>query len=159
MNKKYQRYINFIVNDIEAPYFINMVDQYGLRPDEYPLILDKVFNQPVTIEGNYVYNTNGKLIYHEDGNGYCYKNEYDNQGNNIYFEDSNGDWNKSEYDQYGNNIYFENSYGYWYKKEYDSNGKVIYYEDSRGYWDKYEYDRYGNVIYHEENDGVIIDNR
>ena len=42
MNKKYERYIEFIANDIEAPYFINMSDTYGLRPDEYELILSKV---------------------------------------------------------------------------------------------------------------------
>jgi len=91
MNKKYERYINYIVNDIEAPYFINMRDNYGLRPDEYEIVLPKIFNQPVIIRSNSVYNTNGKLIYFEDSNGDWYKYKYDTNGNEIYYEDSDGE--------------------------------------------------------------------
>ena len=112
MNKKYERYIEFIANDIEAPYFINMSDTYGLRPDEYELILSKVFNQPVIIEGRDVYNTNGNEIYHETSNGSWYKKEYDANGNEIYHETTNGYWVKYEYDANGNEIYYENSNGY-----------------------------------------------
>ena len=112
MNKKYERYIEFIAKDIEAPYFINMSDTYGLRPDEYKLVLSKVFNQPITIKGRDVYNTNGNLIYYEYSNGYWSKSEYDNNGNLIYYEYSNGDWSKSEYDDNGNLIYREDSDGY-----------------------------------------------
>ena len=90
MNKKYERYINYIVSDIEAPYFINMRDIYGLRPDEYELVLSKIFNQPVSIEGNRVYDTDNNNIYYEDSDGSWYKREYDSNGNNIYFEDSSG---------------------------------------------------------------------
>jgi len=111
MNKKYEKYINYIVNDIKPPYFINMRDNYGLKDSEYKLILSKVFNQPVTIKGNYVYNTNSKLIYLENHNGY---------------------WEKREYDQYNNIIYHEKSDGFWKKYEYDANGNKIYYEDSNG---------------------------
>ena len=70
MNNKYEKYINYIVNDIEAPYFINMKDNYGLRPNEYEMVLSKVFNQSVTIKFNNVHNANGNEIYHEDSNGY-----------------------------------------------------------------------------------------
>ena len=42
MNKKYEKYINYIVNDIELPYFKNMGENYGLRPDEYELVIDKL---------------------------------------------------------------------------------------------------------------------
>jgi hypothetical protein len=138
MNKKYEKYINYIVNGIQPPYFINMRDNYGLRSGEYKLVLSKVYNQSVTIKGNWVYNTNG---------------------NRIYRETSDGDWYKNEFDQYGNNIYSENSYGYWTKREYDSNGNEIYSEDSDGFWSKYEYDQNNNFIYYENSDGEIIDNR
>ena len=112
MNKKYERYINYIVNDIKPPYFINMRDNYGLRSDEYELVLSKVYDQPITI--------NSKSI-------------DDHNGNEIYYEDSYGYWYKNEFDQYGNNIYYETSDGFWYKREYDSNGNVIYSENSTGY--------------------------
>ncbi len=138
MNKKYERYINYIVNDIEVPYFINMKDNYGLSPDEYELILSKVYDQPVTIEGRNVYNTNG---------------------NQIYYEDSNGFWEKWEFDANGKVIYYENSKGYWFKYEYDNDGNNIYYEDSNGFWSKRVYNTNGKVIYRENSNGVIIDNR
>ena len=114
MNKKYERYkryIEHIVNDIEAPYFINMRDNYGLKGNEYKLILSKVFNQPVTIKSNRVYDTNGKEIYYEDSYGLWVKKEYDTNNNKIYQEDSNGYWTKREYDTNNNEIYFEKSNG------------------------------------------------
>ena len=112
MNKKYERYIDYIVNDIEAPYFKNMVDMYGLSPDEYELVLSKVYNLPVTIIGNSV---------------------YDEYSNKVYYESSTGFWEKREYGNLGNIIYLENSRGFWKKGEYDEQGKIIYYEDSNGH--------------------------
>ena len=138
MNKKYERYIDYIVNDIEVPYFINMRDNYGLKDNEYELVLSRVFNQSVTIKGKRVYDTNGNIIYHENNDGYWYKYEYDTNGNKIYYETSGGYWVKYKYDTNGNNIYSEDSNGDWYKREYDTNG---------------------NIIYTEYYDGVIIDNR
>ena len=138
MNKKYEKYINYIVNDIEAPYFINMKDNYGLSEKEYEMVLSKVYNLPVTIKGSYVYNTND---------------------NTIYFENSDGYWRKWEYDINGNIIYSENSDGYWEKFEYDTNGKVIYLENSDGFWVKREYDTNGNEIYYENSYGNIEDRR
>ena len=138
MNKKYEKYINYIVNDIQAPYVINMRDQYGLKDNEYSLVLSKIYNQPVRIKG---------------------KSVYDSNGNNIYGESSDGYWNKREYDVNDNIIYFENSDGDWYKKEYDTNGNIIYYEDSDGSWYKREYDSNGNNIYFEDSSGYIRDNR
>ena len=112
MNKKYEKYINYIVNDIEAPYFINMRDNYGLSEKEYELVLSKIYNQSVTIEGNRVYDTDGKLIYGENSDGSWTKQEYNTNGKVIYTENSDGGWVKSEYDSNGNNIYFEDSSGY-----------------------------------------------
>ena len=112
MNKRYERYIDYIVSDIKPPYFENMKEMYGLSPNEYPLVFSKLFNQPVTIKGNYVYN------------------EYDNK---IYSEYSDGYWERREFDTNGiNEIYREDSTGYWWKKEYNSNGDILYYEDSDG---------------------------
>jgi len=158
MNKKYERYINYIVNDIELPY-IKSIEQYGLKQDEMGLVLSKVYDQPVTIKGNVIYNTNGKIIYSEDSTGYWYKKEYDNQGNRIYYEDSTGYWYKKEYDTDGNLIYHEDSSGDWYKYKYNTNGKLIYFENSDGDWYKYKYDTNGNEIYYEDSDGEIIDRR
>ena len=112
MNKKYERYINYIVNDIEPPYFKNMEYHYGLKQEEYTLVLSKLYNQTVTIKSNRVYDTNG---------------------NEIYYEYSNGYWGKYEYDTNGKLIYFEKNNGFWVKYEYDTNDNVIYREDSDGY--------------------------
>ena len=91
MNKKYERYIEYIVNDIEVPYFINMKDNYGLSPDEYKMVLSKLFNQPVTIKGgDYVYDNQGNRIYYENSDGFWINREYDENGREIYWEDSNG---------------------------------------------------------------------
>jgi len=111
MKDKYKKYIEYIASDIELPY-IKSLEPYGLKDNEYEMVLSKVFNQPVTIEGRDVYNTNG---------------------NEIYYETSNGNWCKKEYDANGNKIYHETTNGYWVKYEYDANGNEIYYENSNGY--------------------------
>ena len=162
MNKKYERYkryIEHIVNDIEAPYFINMRDNYGLKGNEYKLILSKVFNQPVTIKDNYVFDSNGNVIYREYSNGYWSKREYDTNNNEIYRGNSTGFWRKYEYDTNNNKIYVEDSDGNWYKREYDTNNNEIYFEKSNGYWEKYEYNSNNNEIYYEDSNGEIEDNR
>ena len=128
---------------LEPPYFINM-KEYGLPPNEYEKVLSKIYNQPVTIKNNSVYDTNSV---------------YDDQDNKIYYERSGGYWYKSEYDGQGNEIHYEDELGYWEKYEYDGQGNIIYYEDSDGNWVKKEYDAQGNEIYYEDNDGYIVDNR
>ena len=112
MNKKYERYIEFIVSDLQPPYFENMKDSYGLKDSEYELVLSKLYNQPVTIQGRSVYDNNDNTIYREDSNGYWEKYQYDTNGiNEIYREDSTGNWYKYEYDTKGNLMYYENSDG------------------------------------------------
>jgi len=137
MNKKYIKYINYIINDIELPY-LKCLEQYGLKQGEMGLVLSKVFNQPVTIKGRSVYDSNN---------------------NEIYFEGSNGVWVKREYGDNGNVFYYENSDGEWGKYEYDTNGNNIYYEDSDGYWVKQGYNQNNNRTYYENSDGIINDNR
>ena len=90
MNKKYERYIEYIVNDMEPPYFINMRNNYGSSPDEYELVLSKVYEQPVSIKDNYVFDSNGNILYYEYSNGYWTKREYNSNGKVIYYEGSNG---------------------------------------------------------------------
>jgi hypothetical protein len=90
MNKKYIKYINYIVDDIELPY-LKSIEQYGLKQDEVVMVLSKLFKGPVTIiNRNDVYDINGNLIYYETINGYWIKYEYDPNGNIIYYEDSTG---------------------------------------------------------------------
>ena len=121
MNKKYERYINYIVSDIEPPYFKNMEDQYGASENEFELILSKLYEQPVRIDGDY------------DHQVTIAKNRiYDTNGNQTYAEDSDGSWTKKEYDDNGNNIYHEGRSGYWVKREFDSNNNLIYWEDNNG---------------------------
>ena len=112
MNKKYERYISYIIENIEKPYFKNMKEMYGLRPDEYEMVLSKVYGQPVTINGNNVYDQYGNRIYFEDSDGKWIKREYDINGKVIYYETSSG--YIEEFDQYGNRIY-----------SVDSNGRII----------------------------------
>ena len=123
MNKKYERYINYIVNDIKPPYFKNMGENYGLSEKEYELVLGKIFNQPISVqlsfenplaESNKVFNKNDQPIYYEDSDGDWVKREYDSNGNVIYYEDSTGVWGKYKYDTNGNKIY-----------SVDSNGRII----------------------------------
>jgi hypothetical protein len=64
------------------------------------MVLSKVFNQPVKIKDNDVYDINDKIIYYENSDGDWFKKEYDTNGNEIYYEDSDG-----------NEIYYENSTG------------------------------------------------
>ena len=132
MNKKYERYINFIVSDIKPPYFKNMVEMYGLKDSEYELVLSKVYNQPVIVRNNDVYDSNGNELYRENSNGSWYKYEYDANGDLTYFEDSDGDWKKYEYDANGNDTYHEDSNGNWYRREYNEQGREVYYVDSYG---------------------------
>lgn len=137
MNVKYKKYIGYIVKDIELPY-LKSLDQYGLKQGEVVMVLSKVYNESVTIKGDYVYDSNDNQIYYETSSGYWRKYEYDNNDDRIYREDSNG---------------------FWAKYEYDTNGNIIYYETSNGSWSRREYDANGNVIYVEDSDGVIVDNR
>ena len=89
-----------------------MENEYGLKSKEYELVLSNLYDQPVTIKGDDVYDING---------------------NEIYYEDSDGDWIKKEYDTNNNLIYQEYSNDYWEKYEYDTNGNIIYRENSDGY--------------------------
>ena len=96
MNKKYIKYINYIVSDIELPY-IKYLEQYGLSDNEMEYVLSKVYEQPVSIKDNYVFDSNGNILYYEYSNGYWCKREYDDNGNKIYYEDSSGV--KKEYER------------------------------------------------------------
>ena len=74
--------------------------------------------------------TVAQLLKHDFDKGSLYL--YDSNGKLIYHENSDGNWCKQEFDVNGNEIYHENSNGYWVKRDYDSNGNQIYYENSIG---------------------------
>jgi len=152
------KFIDKVASYVKLPYFKNM-EGLGVSEDEIELVFSRIFNQPVSIDDDSVYNTNGNEVYIETDNGFWEKYEYDTNGNMIYFENSDGYWIKYEYDNNGNRIYYEGSDGDWDKTEYDSNGNKIYYEDSNGYWIKREYDDQGNEIYYESSTGYIEDKR
>jgi hypothetical protein len=110
MNNKYQRYIDYIVNDIDPPY-IKSLEPYGLKEDEMDLVLSKVFNQPVKFVVNRVFDIDNNEIYYERRDGYWVKYEYNEDGNLTYVKDIKGYWSKREYDDNGNEIYYEDSSG------------------------------------------------
>ena len=134
MNTKYEKYINYIVNELEPPYFKNMRENYGLRNDEFNLVLSRLYNRPVDFVANkYVYDRQTNMLYYEEHNdGDWIKREYDENDREIYWEDSNGDWHKKEYDKQGNEVYKESSTGYWIRRKYDEQGEQISVEDSFG---------------------------
>ena len=112
MNKKYERYINFIVDDLQPPYYENMRDIYGLRPDEYELVLSKVFNEPIKIiNDDTVVKKGGITLYREKVNGFWVKKEYNADNQITYREYYDGYWERWEYDVNGNKIYYENEEG------------------------------------------------
>ena len=125
-------YYDKIVNILEVPYFKNL-RSIGIDKNQWGTIFNKLFNQPIEKDGEYLYDKRKNTLYSENPYGHWYKYGYDENGNQIYYEDYTGYWEKSEYDSNGNQIYFEDSYGYWEKSEYDSKGNQIYHETSTGY--------------------------
>jgi hypothetical protein len=78
-----------------------------------------------------VLDKNSNLIYFENSWGWD-RHEYDSEEKLMYYENSDGFWVKHEYDSEKRLIYHEYSDGRWLKREYDSEGHRIYYEDSFG---------------------------
>ena len=159
MNKKYIKYINYIVNNIEKPYFKNMEEQYGVSQGEYESVLSKLLNQPIIINrsmyGNIIIlDKDYNEIYFENSKGMWHTSEYDANDNLIYVETSDGEWVKTEWDENGNEVYRINEVGFWSKWDYDDNNNVIYYENSDGFWSKHTYDKDGNEIYYEDSRGI-----
>jgi hypothetical protein len=146
MNKKYQRYIEYIVNDIKPPYIYNMREIYGLSEEEYKTILSKVFNHKVMIHYGFngteisVYNISADLIYYESPRFWEEFNRQKIGGKYrvLFYHNSIGKTERFEYDSDGNDIYFEDNNGYWERREFDTNGKVISYSDSDGNHEEYE---------------------
>ncbi len=145
MNKKYERYIEYIINDIKPPYIYNMREIYGLSEDEYKLVLSKVFNHNVLIHTTIdrevsVYNTSVDLIYYESPRFWEEFNRQKIGGKYrvLFYHNSIGKTERFEYDSDGNDIYFEDNTGYWERREFDTNGKVISYSDSDGNYEEYE---------------------
>ena len=112
MNKKYERYIDYIVDDLQPPYYENMRDIYGLRPDEYEIVLSKVFNEPIKIiNDDTVVKQGGKTLYREKDTGFWVKKEYNADNQMTYREYNDEYWERWEYDDYGYENYYEDSDG------------------------------------------------
>ena len=63
---------------LEPPYFKNMEEMYGLKPDEYELVLSKLYNQPLLVLlSNSVYDNiqEIKISMVKDSDGYWHKTE------------------------------------------------------------------------------------
>ena len=146
MNKKYQKYIDYIANDIKPPYIHNMREMYGLSEEEYKMVLSKVFNHKVMIHYGFngteisVYNTSADLVYYESPRFWEEFNRQKIGGKYrvLFYHNSIGKTERFEYDSDGNDIYFEDNNGYWERREFDTNGKVISYSDSDGNHEEYE---------------------
>lgn len=115
MNKKLLKYIEYVVKDIEPPYFYNMEFQYGINKNK-DTILDKIFKQKTNVCGNTVYDTQWNVLYNESN---C-------------LDTNKISWDKSYYNERNNRIYYEDSDGFWYRKEFDEDGKEIFFENSGG---------------------------
>ena len=145
MNKKYERYIEYIINDIKPPYIYNMREIYGLSEDEYKTILSKIFNHKVMIHYGYngteisVYNISADLIYYETPRFWEEFNRQKIGGKYrvLFYHNSIGKTERFEYDSDGNDIYFEDNNGYWERREFDIKGNVISYSDSDGNYEEY----------------------
>ena len=79
------------LNQIQTPYFQNM-EELGLTNTQKEAVLEKIFNQPISITSNYLGN-----------------NVYDDDRNKIYGEDKDGFWRKMQYNEKGRVIYLEDS--------------------------------------------------
>lgn len=123
---KYDKYFDYIIDDIEKPYFKNMKLMYSLSDKESEFLLRRLYGENITVGGKSIYDTNGNVLYFEDNRGSWVKQVYDVNGNVIYYENSSGYWVKKEFDQNGNRIYYEDSSGKRYRQEFDQNGNEIY---------------------------------
>ena len=110
MNAKHQKYIDYIVKDIELPY-LKSLNMYGLNKDEMDMVLSKLFNQPVI----YIKQTGGV---------------YNKNRSNIYREMSDGSWERRIYNKNNNQTYYEDSYGNCCRREYDSEGCLTLVKDN-----------------------------
>ena len=145
MNKKYERYIEYIINDIKPPYIYNMREIYGLREEEYKMVLSKIFNNKVLIHYSAndteisVYNISADLIYYESPRFWEEFNRQKIGGKYrvLFYHNSIGKTERFEYDSDGNDIYFEDNTGYWERREFDIKGNVISYSDSYGNYEEY----------------------
>ena len=83
--------INFMRNDY--PLFKNM-ELYGfydqLSEEELNYVFSGVFGEPVSTDGNRIYNDEDDILYRENYDGDWEKYEYNENGNEIYRENSNG---------------------------------------------------------------------
>lgn len=135
------KFIEKVVKHLNPPYIKDMRN-FGVTEDEYPLVFNRIFNQPVSVSEKC-----------SDFELHCVLIVYNNQGEPKYYERKDGYWENFEYDDKGNLIYTHDTDDRWDKYEYDDQGNLIYWETYHDYWEKYEYDDKGNLTHKENSSG------
>ncbi len=129
-------YLEKVSRSIDIPYFRMMEDHFNVTdPDDQLEVLKYIYGNDISIlcsVYDFIYNSNGDVLYKEDSFGRWGIWDRDTNGNCTYYENSDGEWEKNEYDEKGNPIFFETEDGYWVIQKYDENGKMVYYENSNG---------------------------
>jgi hypothetical protein len=90
--KNSKEYLDKIINIIEKPYFLEM-GYYGIDDiEEWEYVIRNIFGDDITMFNklSVLFDSNNKILYFEESDGYWYKREYDINGDEIYFENSNG---------------------------------------------------------------------
>lgn len=112
------------------------------------------FKLPIEVQ-----NSDGKVTYREEADGFWTRMEFDSAGAETYWEDSKGNWGKREarYDEYTGRktVYRSSSKGYWVKSEYDKRGNQTFWETSDGEKSVAEFDIKGNETYYADTNGVV----
>ena len=134
MNKKYQKYIEYIAKDIEPPYFKSL-EPYELLSKEKEDVFSIIFNQPVRIVGHSVIGKQEGVIYSESCEGYWEIKEYSEDGFLILWKNSSGTIRK-----------------------WDNEGNILYEATGNGYYARWEYDEDGNETLYATSDGVLMVN-
>jgi YD repeat-containing protein len=149
---RHYRILDKISEHVQLPYFKSMEGLTIYEKDDQEYIMRKILGDDMRIEGGYIYDDKGNMIYIEYSDGWWKRNKYDDNGNMIYEERSDGWWKRYKYDDKGKRIYWEDSDGDWEKWEYGNN--LIYSETSNGDSFVWEYDENGNEIYFQNSDGL-----
>jgi hypothetical protein len=131
---KYKKYIEYIANDIEPPYFKSL-EPYELLSHEKEDVFSIIFNQDVRIFGHCVIGKQEGVIYSESYEGYWEMKEYSKEGNLILWKNSSGTIRK-----------------------WDNEGNILYERSGNGYHARWEYDENGNETLYATSDGVLMVN-
>ena len=72
------------------------------------------FSFPIIIK-----DSNGKVTYFENSDGYCSRTEYDDNGKETYYDDSDSFIDKKRFDENGTEVYLEDGEALLWKQWYN----------------------------------------